>query len=185
MLPKDSKSELPQMSKVSRPRSRLVSLDNWLNAVLAIGIVLMVGVYLPSGAPRGFAGPARVVDGNSLYVGTVATRLDGIDAPDAGQFCELDGEPWHCGKAATSALHALIGGRNVWCDGEGRDLQDRILAVCRAGDVDLNSEMVALGWAVADGAYLAQEKEARAASLGLWSGEFERPSLWRQMFNGT
>lgn len=169
----------------SRSRSSLTRFDELLTAILVVAILLLVAVYLPSNARRSYSGPAHVIDGDSLVVGQVETRLIGIDAPELGQMCLLDRKPWRCGEAAKAALHGMIAGHNVTCEGEGRDQYDRVLAVCSIGDRELNREMVENGWAVAFGAYDAQEKIARSGELGLWVSEFDRPEQWREMFKGT
>ncbi len=166
-------------------RSALARFDELLTAILIVALLLLVAVYLPSNARRSYSGPAHVLDGDSLVVGAVETRLKGIDAPEMGQFCLLDRKPWRCGEAAKSALHGAIAGRNVTCDGEGRDGYDRVIAVCRIGERELNREMVEKGWAVANGAYLAQEKTARTEEQGIWASQFDRPDQWREMFKGT
>lgn len=163
----------------------LTRIDNLLNAILVVSILLLVSVYLPSDARRSYSGIARVIDGDTLVVGSVKTRLKGMDAPEAGQFCLLDRKPWRCGEAAAAALQGMIAGYPVICDAEGRDQYARMLATCRVGGIELNSEMVARGWAVAYGAYDSEEKAARSAEFGIWASEFERPALWRQMFEGT
>jgi endonuclease YncB( thermonuclease family) len=170
-----------------RPRRRppLARFDELLTAVLTVAIMLLVLVYLPSGARRSYSGLARVSEGDTLVVGAVRTRLRGIDAPEPGQFCRRDGALWRCAIDARAALHAMIAGRNVTCDGEGRDDQNRVVAVCRIGALNLNKEMVAQGWAVSTGPYDTQERAAKEAESGLWVSEFERPESWRAMFNGT
>lgn len=169
----------------SRARTALVRFDELLTAGLVVALLLLVAVYLPSNARRSYSGLAHVIDGDSLVVGTVETRLKGIDAPELKQTCLLDRKPWECGKAAKSALHGAIAGRNVTCDGAGRDKYDRVLATCRVGDRNLNAEMVENGWAVAYGGYLAEEKKAKAEEKGLWVSEFDRPESWREIFRGT
>ena len=168
-----------------RRRPPLSRLDEVLTAVLAVASLLLVLVYLPTGARRSYYGPAHVTEGDTLVVGAVRTRLRGIDAPEPGQFCRRDGELWRCAEDAKAALHALIAGRNVTCDGEGRDGENRVVAVCRVGGKVLNKQMVAQGWAVSTGSYDAQEQAAKAAELGIWSSEFERPAGFRAMFDGT
>lgn len=166
-------------------RSALTRFDDLLTAVLVLAFMLLVTAYLPSSARRSYSGPAHVIDGDSLVVGAVETRLKGIDAPEMGQMCLLDRKPWRCGEASKSALHEMIAGRNVTCEGQGRDVYDRVIAVCTIGDTVLNAQMVKDGWAVAYGAYEAQETVAKSAELGLWVSEFDRPALWREMFKGT
>jgi endonuclease YncB( thermonuclease family) len=79
-------------------------------------------------------------------------------------------------------LARMIVMQTVTCTVEGRDRYRRALAVCRAGQTDLNAEMVRLGAAVAyiDPRYRHLEQEARAARRGIWAGAFERPEDWRR-----
>ena len=121
-------------------------------------------------------GQARVVDGDTIVVGRVRIRLEGIDAPETGQTCTTRaGEVWPCGRKATAELAHMIGDRAVSCEDRGLDKYRRVLAVCRAGDVDVNAEMVRRGYAWAfvrySRDYVALEAQARAAGIGIWSGE--------------
>ncbi|MCB1484044.1 MAG: thermonuclease family protein, partial [Hyphomicrobiaceae bacterium] len=50
--------------------------------------------------PADVRGAARVIDGDSLYVGQNEVRLKGIDAPEGRQTCLRDGRDWDCGNAA-------------------------------------------------------------------------------------
>ncbi len=69
------------------------------------------------------------------------------------------------------------------------DRYDRTIAVCTAGDRDINEAMVEDGWAVAlskhTPAYLPAERRAQAARRGIWQGWFEDPALWRERNRGT
>ena len=79
------------------------------------------------------------------------------------------------------ALKQLIGGRDVACEIRDTDRYERLVAVCKAGDVDLNQEMVRHGWAVSFGRLRRSlEAEARKAKRGIWRGDFERPQDWRK-----
>lgn len=167
-----------------RRLSRLARIDELLTAIVMVSLLLILTVYVPSDWPRSYYGQARVIDGDSLVVGVVQTRLRGMDAPERDQVCLLDRKPWQCGAAATSALRELVAGRQVSCEGAGRDDYDRVLAVCRVGDRELNREMVARGFAVAYGAYAAEEAAARAEGIGLWASEFDRPEEWRRLRSG-
>lgn len=163
-----------------RRTSRLAKIDELMTAAVMISLLLILVVYVPSDWPRSYYGQARVLDGDSLVVGVVETRLRGLDAPERDQICIRDRKPWSCGEAATLALRELIAGRQVSCEGAGRDAYDRVLAVCRVGDRELNREMVSRGYAVAYGAYAAEEAAAREEGAGLWAGTFDRPEVWRQ-----
>jgi len=126
-------------------------------------------------------GPVRVIDGDSLRRGETEIRLSGIDAPEYRQTCKDDaGQDWACGREAMRALKQLIGGRDVACEIRDTDRYERLVAVCKAGDVDLNREMIRQGWAVSFGSYAALEAEARNARRGIWRGDFERPQDWRK-----
>lgn len=126
------------------------------------------------------SGRVHVADGDSLTLDGERIRLAGIDAPERGQTCRLDGAGRACGEAARDHLVALIAGRPVECDWTKLDKYGRRLARCRAGGVDLAAAMVRDGWAVAYGAHEREEADARAARRGLWAGTFERPEDFRR-----
>lgn len=159
-------------SRIARnPRHALM----WM--VIA-ALVAAAGWYLErSGDP--VAGRARVVDGDSLFVGTVAVRLYGIDAVEHRQTCNREGRVWDCGAAATRALRDATAGREVVCRPRDRDRYGRTVAVCHAGGADLAAAMVRGGHAIALGAYEADEREARNARRGIWASRFDRPGDWR------
>ncbi|MEL0271367.1 MAG: thermonuclease family protein, partial [Gammaproteobacteria bacterium] len=60
----------------------------------------------------------------------------------------------------------------------------RILGICYVGDIDLQSEMVRSGMAVAylkySDRYENEQNEAKSAKSGMWSGEFLEPEIWRK-----
>ena len=121
-------------------------------------------------------GPVRVVDGDTIVVGGVRIRLEGIDAPETSQMCTTHaGHVWPCGRKATSELVRMIGDSAVSCRDRGFDKYRRVLAVCFIGELDMNAEMVRRGYAWAfvrySRAYVSVEAEARAAKSGIWSGE--------------
>jgi endonuclease YncB( thermonuclease family) len=133
--------------------------------------------------PNHISGLARPIDGDSLWVGMYEVRLKGIDAPEGRQTCRRNGTTWNCGDSARAALLSMIGWQTVSCDVSERDLYNRLLAGCRAGDRDLNAGMVAAGMAVAYGGYWREEAEAKAARRGIWDSEFETPQQWRDEHN--
>jgi endonuclease YncB( thermonuclease family) len=130
-------------------------------------------------------GDARVVDGDTIWTGDTKIRLHGIDAPETRQECTgRDGEPYRCGEAATAALRTLIGSEPVRCEGDTYDRYKRLIATCYSGSIDLNAELVRLGWALAyrkySKDYVSAELEAHDAKRGMWAGEFEPPWDWRR-----
>jgi endonuclease YncB( thermonuclease family) len=134
-------------------------------------------------------GQARIIDGDTLEIADERIRLIGIDAPEDGQTC-LDGaREWPCGDFATAALQGFTEGAEIRCEVYGRDRYQRALAVCYAGEVDLNGAMVesgaALAWypehsAVAGPSYATEQTAAKAARGGMWRGEFTPPWEWRR-----
>ena len=129
-------------------------------------------------------GMGQAKDGDSLSVGTTEVRLYGIDAPELGQRCKRRSESWDCGAAARNALARLVTGQTVMCWSVDVDDYGRTLARCIANGVDVNQRIVAQGHALAfrkyASDYVAAEDQAKAAKLGLWSGDFQKPEEFRR-----
>lgn len=158
----------------NRPRRALQYI-----ALAVLAVAAIVRVLLPDGRVEDVEGRARAIDGDSLRVAGREVRLDGIDAPEGPQICRRDGQEWACGREATRVLGGLIAKGDVVCNGLEIDKHGRLLALCRSGGADLNREMVRRGYAISYGRFRAEEKAAKTAGLGLWSGEFETPRQWR------
>jgi endonuclease YncB( thermonuclease family) len=126
-----------------------------------------------------FEGQAYAIDGDSLRLQGREVRLEGIDAPELYQSCQKGAVDVACGRAAREALAALLARGPVQCLDHGRDRFARTLAVCHAGDVELNAEMVKSGHAIAFGRYSAEEAQARRAQRGIWALSFENPAAFR------
>jgi endonuclease YncB( thermonuclease family) len=129
------------------------------------------------------SGSVHVIDGDSLRMGDVEVRLQGIDAPEYSQICkDRHGSKYQCGKHAASILRGLIVSQKISCTSHEMDRYGRSVAICMSGGQDLNADMVRLGWAVAyvnGSAYRGHESEARRAKRGLWAGNFEMPEAFR------
>ena len=161
---------------------------------LACGLLAGFGASAPAWA-QPFAndplfeetGAASVVDGDHLALNGRTIGLWGIDAPLPIQPCIKDGKEVPCGLESKRSLEKLVMGKTVVCK-EVRDsgnLRRRMLrwARCTVDGVDLSAEQARLGMAIAlsdqSQDYVAEEAEAKAAKLGLWSAdEFENPSDW-------
>ena len=133
------------------------------------------------------AGPARVVDGDTIDVGGQRIRLEGIDAPETAQTCGTsNGATWPCGREATKALQALLSNADVACDSRGNDKYGRMLGTCFADGKDVNASMVKNGYAWAflkfSSTYMAEEKAAQEARLGIWQGPSQ--PAWEFRHNG-
>ena len=147
----------------------------------ALLVLFILRIALPEAETRG---EARAIDGDSIEIGDKEFRLQGIDAPEYRQTCKDErGKAWACGKEARRVLAGLMGRGKVACASSRLDRYGRHLATCKAGEVNLNREMLRLGFAVTyldPGLVLLQaEAQAKAARRGLWQGEFEKPSEWR------
>jgi endonuclease YncB( thermonuclease family) len=135
------------------------------------------------------AGTAVIHDGDTIQVGDVTFRLDGIDAPEFDQTCIDDhADPWSCGLDARDQLTKLIGGRTVHCDDLGVDkiFKRRHLGLCtiEGEATSLNQQLVRQGLALsADGSgknqFSEDAKAARDAKRGLWKGCFAAPQDFR------
>jgi len=141
-----------------------------------------------------FASPSRasnvtVRDGDTIQVGDVTYRLDGIDAPELDQVCINDqADPFACGIDARDRLAKLIGDRSVHCDdlGPEKAYPKRHSGLCIAeGETDsLNVQLVRAGFAMdfepsAKGRFLGDEASARDGRKGLWQGCFVAPQDFR------
>jgi hypothetical protein len=118
-----------------------------------------------------------------LRVGSTTLRLAGIDVPEPEQRCGRAGGRG-CRASAEVALSRLVSGRSVSCSISGSDSLGRSLGQCTAGDKDVAAELVRQGHVFAEegmlSRYASQEREAKAAKAGIWSGaDVERPSAFR------
>jgi endonuclease YncB( thermonuclease family) len=153
---------------------------------LQAGSLASLGALSIGSATAGetLSGEATVIDGDTIEIHGQRFRLHGIDAPESKQTCIAGGKKYRCGQQASLALSDKIKRRSVSCEERDRDRYKRIVAVCSAGNVDLNAWMVSQGWAVAyrhySKDYVKQEQAAAAKSIGMWGGEFVLPWDWRR-----
>ena len=137
----------------------------------------------PKAGAQPIVGQASVLDGDTIEIHGTRIRLFGIDAPEGGQICTVQGKATPCGRQAAFALADKIGRQVVACRPKDEDRYGRVVAVCGVGGEDINAWMVAQGWALAyryySRDYVSQERSASKAKLGMWQGEFEPPWDWR------
>src|SRR5262249_37998204 len=98
------------------------------------------------GEPAAVVGVASVIDGDTIEIHGQRVRLYGIDAPEAGQTCNLEGRPWRCGQASANALAERIGRRTVTCDPRDRDRYGRLVAGCSVAGASIRAGSVRGGW---------------------------------------
>lgn len=132
----------------------------------------------------GVVGSARVTDGDTIVIGSVKVRLEGIDAPEADQTCgKAWFGTWKCGLEATRHLELLVRDRAVRCESKGTDAYGRMLGVCFTEGLELNADMVRNGFAWAFVKYSTRlvevEADARAAKRGIWQGAAIPAWQWR------
>ncbi len=129
-------------------------------------------------------GVASVIDGDTIIIHGTHIRLNGIDAPESGQLCEVDDRRYLCGQKAAFALSEMLGSKTVDCRDLGRDHYGRTIGQCVSGGLDIQRWLVQQGWAIAyrkySKEYIADEEQSRAAKLGIWAGTFMEPEEWRR-----
>lgn len=161
--------------------------DRWLQH-LAVVLGTLLGAGIAPGIGVLHAAPAplvQVTDGDTLVVDGAKLRLIGIDAPEMAQTCGgADGGRWACGKEAKAVLQRLAGSDpKLVCSGDSRDRYGRQLVRCHGRFGDLGEVMVARGlaWAYRKYAtdYVAAERRARQAGLGVWQGDHAAPQDFR------
>ena len=156
---------------------------NFLKLLIFLGFLAVSAGVLGYFASSEIRGIAKVLDGDSIVVGQKEIRLEGIDAPEYGQTCAATtqgNESYPCGRRAAAYLKKLVANSELICVGNQEDKFGRLLAHCESEGVDINAAMVRDGWAVSFGMYEGLEAQARQRGVGLWRGDFERPSTWRR-----
>jgi endonuclease YncB( thermonuclease family) len=116
-----------------------------------------------------------VIDGDTIVIDDKTYRINGIDAPEAGQKCKSErGKDWGCGDAATNALYELTHRKRVRCEEIVVDVYSRTVARCFVGNVDLGLAMVERGMAWAfvkfSDEYEPAQNKAKDAKIGIWRG---------------
>ena len=155
-------------------------LKDFLTLFVILFGLAAVSAWLANRASVGLSGVPRIIDGDSLFLNGQEIRLQGIDAPELRQNClSIQSSGYPCGRASANHLRKLAGA-GLRCEGWEYDKYERLLAICFAGEIEINRRMVSDGWAVAFGSYGGAEREAKDRKLGLWSGSFKLPSDWRR-----
>ncbi len=124
-----------------------------------------------------------MIDGDTIDVAGERVRLFGIDAPELGQPCRIDGRTIDCGQWASRAVRDTFGGQLARCDDRGTDRYGRTIARCTVGGRDIGGEIVRAGFAEAFRRYsldyVDEEKEAIVGKRGIWRTEMARPADFR------
>lgn len=129
-------------------------------------------------------GPPRVTDSDKLVVDGVYVRLWGVDGPEMGQPCFFaNGAQYDCQSIALRELQIITAQGPVTCTIEqdtSRLRRGRIYGTCTTVEGrDVAERLVQAGHALAfvdqSDKYLAAEKVAEDAKVGLFRGSFQAP----------
>lgn len=169
-------------------------LGPWVPLILSFAVAGVLKFSMPQGAPSHFAleasapveiaGPASVIDGDTIAIAGTHIRFFGIDAPERSQLCrDGQGRSYACGTVASEALANLMRGQTVRCNPQEIDRYGRPVAICNADGKDLGEAMVDSGLALAlrhySHSYVPNEERAQRDHRGLWAGSFELPEDYR------
>jgi micrococcal nuclease len=161
-----------------------------LTAVLLLASGLSALALAQTEASRTLTGQVvRVVDGDTIHV-RIGDRIEkvryiGVNAPELHH--PKRGEQLG-GREAAEVNRRLVDGQGVRLevDVQERDRYGRLLAYVYAGDMMVNAEMVAQGYAQVmtipanvkhQDLFLKLQREARLLQLGLWKSPGEAPIL--------
>ncbi|MEP0144333.1 thermonuclease family protein [Tateyamaria sp.] len=127
----------------------------------------------------------RVIDADTIDVGSTRVRLHAIDAPEQDQICQTEhGVDFACGVWASAQVADRFEGRYARCGQKDTDRYGRVVAACQVGDVDMGQEIVSQGWAFAyrryGMVYDLDEKSAYVADRGLHGFLVQSPAQFRQ-----
>jgi len=152
--------------------------------VIWIFSILIIYSFAPNADSKTIIGNAKVIDGDTIHIGSNQLRLHGIDAPETNQTCEKKNIEWFCGKESTKALINFINNEKVICKIKGADQYKRYISVCFVNNIDMNEFMVRNGWAIAyryySKDYIESEEKAKKNKVGIWQGSFQEPYLFRK-----
>ena len=150
--------------------------------------VFSIVIWIWPAVAQDNSGVPHVVDGNTIIINFQNIRLHGIEAPNAEQLCEIDGESWLCGWEATNALAHIVGRHWVSCRQNRLNEGGVVDATCFAGNVlNINAWMVRNGWATAQNQtntrFLQLETLARQEQIGIWRTKYKNTEHLRHSIN--
>ena len=117
--------------------------------ILIFNLFLILICFSAVSSGKTIFGKAKVIDGDTIRIYKNKIRLHAIDAPETNQTCNKNNKVWNCGIESTKFLKKLIGKNKIECITTGKDQYNRFIGICYKNNLDLNSEMVLNGWAIA------------------------------------
>ena len=132
-------------------------------------------------------GIGKVIDGDTVHIGSFKIRLHGIDAPELNQKCKTNKIEWYCGIESSKFLKNMINQKNIYCKTKGKDKYRRYIGVCYILKKNINKTIVREGWAIAykfySRDYENDENFAKKNKKGIWNSVFIEPYLFRKKNN--
>ncbi|MEM6254851.1 MAG: thermonuclease family protein [Cyanobacteria bacterium P01_D01_bin.156] len=126
----------------------------------------------------------NIIDGNTVKIGSQIIQLEGISAPKINQTCQLNSNPWECGKASRKALKKRIGDFPFKCLITNDDDPSLNIGICFSNNINLNAWMIENGWAVLHPSdsknYIDLQKSAQQHKRGIWASTFANPWEWQK-----
>jgi endonuclease YncB( thermonuclease family) len=131
------------------------------------------------------SGHAKATDSTTIQISDQRVMLFGLDSVMRKQVCALDGKPWQCWQAAVHDLQTLLDEGPVSCEVIGEpDVYGRVIGRCTVNGLSVNEQLIARGFALARPSettdYVAAEAVAKEKRVGLWQGQFQKPSDFRK-----
>ncbi|GGF80526.1 hypothetical protein GCM10011402_36450 [Paracoccus acridae] len=140
-----------------------------LSLLILVAAMFLLGAQEHMTLATGVAGPARMIDGDTLVIGGWRIRILGMGAPEPDLIChDAARQTWKCGWDLPQVLAAPIA-RQVSCHVAGLDRYGRDLAGFASCGADVAAWLVRERWAVPAG-----------DEQGIWRGSSMRPADWRR-----
>ena len=159
----------------------------WASQVDVPARVMTLAREMLAPLPAPISGRASVIDGDTVEIAGQRIRFNGIDAPEARQYCfdEKDFE-YPCGRQSAQALDEFLAvSRPMSCNFVSWDQYGRYVGDCtRADGRSVQSWLVQHGLALdwprySSGRFAREQDEAAKAQRGVWRGRFDLPWDWR------
>ena len=113
-----------------------------LQLIIALNTTLLVALYssaCTANGPQITGEVTHVRDVDTIELGGIAIRLNGIDGPELST---------DVGQAAKQFMTSLVFNREVVCDLTGERSHDRLIGVCYLNGEDIGSKAIENGFAL-------------------------------------
>jgi micrococcal nuclease len=129
----------------------------------ALGVTACLLLAAGTSSAASFRGVARMIDGDTIAIGSTRFRLNGVADPERD-------EPG--GGAATEWMRRHLAGRTVMCKPKEERIYSRIVAICYVNGQGIGAAIMRAGFArhcprYSGGRYRDHERAARLKGLDL------------------